>query len=79
MIFSSYAQKFSGRAKIFRIATLACYKGFWASAATFVSGLAMFIHKSDIAEEKPATGTLIAIAIAIKPWSFNFSSCVTTC
>merc|ERR550532_3450588 len=32
MILSSYAQKFSGRAKICRIATLACYRGFWASA-----------------------------------------------
>ena len=31
MILSSYAQKFSRRAKIFRIATLACYRGFWAS------------------------------------------------
>ena len=31
IIFSSYAQKISGRAKFFRIATLACYKGFWAS------------------------------------------------
>ena len=28
----SYAQKFSGRAIFFRIATLACYMGFWASA-----------------------------------------------
>ena len=27
----SYAQKFSGRAIFFRIATLACYMGFWAS------------------------------------------------
>ena len=27
----SYAQKFSGRANFFRIATLACYMGFWAS------------------------------------------------
>merc|ERR1712108_21375 len=27
----SYAQNFSGRANFFRIATLACYMGFWAS------------------------------------------------
>ena len=27
----SYAQKISGRAIFFRIATLACYMGFWAS------------------------------------------------
>ena len=37
MIFSSYAQKISRRAKIFRIATLACYKGFGASAAVVSS------------------------------------------
>ena len=32
MNFLSYAQFFSGRANFFRIATLACYMGFWASA-----------------------------------------------
>ena len=42
--------------------------------ATFVSGLAMFIHKSDVAEEKSATGALVAIAITIKLCLFNFSS-----
>ena len=31
----SYGQKFSGRAIFFRIAMLACYMGFWASALLF--------------------------------------------
>ena len=31
----SYAQKISGRAIFFRIATLACYMGFWASGGGF--------------------------------------------
>ena len=47
--------------------------------ATLVSGLAVFIQKSDIAEEKSATGALIAIAIATKPCSFNFRSSLTSC